>query len=210
MPLVAVTHQGTDNIPRAANHQGTFVASTMSLNLTPGCSLSDASGGQRGHSRLGVPTEQAFARDAECAKGLTRTQVIYEVLPPPALYGGSQGAASREYGCCKKFCPEVSAKGHRSRPGASRCRLAVLNPDNTKPNSQLIAGLAFAWRRVASLGGRPTPTGSSTFRKKPPNCQAWLAWSRFRATTPSRAPREAMPAWSAPPVTPEPSRKYMD
>ena len=36
VPLSAVTHFTTGNIPLAVNHQGLFVASTISFNLPPG------------------------------------------------------------------------------------------------------------------------------------------------------------------------------
>jgi multidrug efflux pump len=42
VPLSAVTHYGPGNIPLSVNHQGLFVASTISFNLVPGASLSDA------------------------------------------------------------------------------------------------------------------------------------------------------------------------
>jgi multidrug efflux pump len=42
VPLSAVTHVATGNIPLAVNHQGLFVASTISFNLPPGVALSDA------------------------------------------------------------------------------------------------------------------------------------------------------------------------
>ena len=42
VPLVGVRHFGPGNTPLAVNHQGMFVASTISFNLPPGTSLSDA------------------------------------------------------------------------------------------------------------------------------------------------------------------------
>jgi multidrug efflux pump len=42
IPLAAFTHYGPGNTPLAVNHQGLFVASTISFNLQPGYSLSDA------------------------------------------------------------------------------------------------------------------------------------------------------------------------
>jgi multidrug efflux pump len=42
VPLSTVTRFGPGNIPLAINHQGLFVASTISFNLAPGSSLSDA------------------------------------------------------------------------------------------------------------------------------------------------------------------------
>ena len=42
IPLATFTHYGSGNAPLAVNHQGLFVASTISFNLQPGTSLSDA------------------------------------------------------------------------------------------------------------------------------------------------------------------------
>ncbi len=42
VPLSAVAHFAPGNTPLAVNHQGLFVASTISFNLAPGVSLSDA------------------------------------------------------------------------------------------------------------------------------------------------------------------------
>jgi multidrug efflux pump len=42
IPLSAISHFGPGNTPLAVNHQGPFVASTISFNLAPGKSLSDA------------------------------------------------------------------------------------------------------------------------------------------------------------------------
>ena len=42
VPLAAFTHYGPGNTPLAINHQGLFVATTISFNLAPGKSLSDA------------------------------------------------------------------------------------------------------------------------------------------------------------------------
>jgi multidrug efflux pump len=42
VPLSAVTHFGPGNTPLSVNHQGPFVATTISFNLNPGYSLSDA------------------------------------------------------------------------------------------------------------------------------------------------------------------------
>ncbi len=56
VPLSAVTHYAPGNIPLAVNHQGLFVASTMSFNLAPGSSLSDAVATvNEVMTRLGVP-----------------------------------------------------------------------------------------------------------------------------------------------------------
>jgi multidrug efflux pump len=56
VPLSTVTRFGPGNIPLAVNHQGLFVASTISFNLAPGSSLSDAvTVVNEVMTRLGVP-----------------------------------------------------------------------------------------------------------------------------------------------------------
>jgi multidrug efflux pump len=56
VPLSAVTHFAPGNIPLAVNHQGLFVASTISFNLAPGSSLSDAvTAVNEVMNRIGVP-----------------------------------------------------------------------------------------------------------------------------------------------------------
>ncbi|HMA71299.1 MAG TPA: efflux RND transporter permease subunit [Xanthobacteraceae bacterium] len=56
IPLSTVTHFGPGNIPLAVNHQGLFVSSTISFNLAPGASLSDAVAAvNEVMTRLGVP-----------------------------------------------------------------------------------------------------------------------------------------------------------
>ena len=42
VPLTAYTHDALDSAPLSVNHQGAFVATTISFNLAPGISLSDA------------------------------------------------------------------------------------------------------------------------------------------------------------------------
>jgi multidrug efflux pump len=57
VPLAAVSHYGPGNIPLAINHQGLFVATTISFNLPVGLALSDAVTAVSGAmNRLGVPT----------------------------------------------------------------------------------------------------------------------------------------------------------
>jgi multidrug efflux pump len=56
VPLAAFTHYGPGSTPLAVNHQGMFVATTISFNLAPGASLSDAVS-EIGHTmtQIGVP-----------------------------------------------------------------------------------------------------------------------------------------------------------
>jgi multidrug efflux pump len=56
VPLSAFTMFGPGNTPLAINHDGLFVATTMSFNLTPGASLSDAvTAVGNAMNRIGVP-----------------------------------------------------------------------------------------------------------------------------------------------------------
>jgi multidrug efflux pump len=56
IPLAAVSHFGPGKTPLAVNHQGPFVASTISFNVAPGKSLSDATAAVSTVMReLGVP-----------------------------------------------------------------------------------------------------------------------------------------------------------
>ena len=42
VPLAAISHYNAGNAPLSVNHQGLFVASTISFNLLPGAALGDA------------------------------------------------------------------------------------------------------------------------------------------------------------------------
>jgi len=56
VPLAAFTHYGPGKTPLGVNHQGLSIASTISFNLAPGHSLSDATAAIRAVvDRLGVP-----------------------------------------------------------------------------------------------------------------------------------------------------------
>jgi multidrug efflux pump len=56
IPLAAVTKYGPGNTPLAVNHQGPFVAATISFNLAPGKSLSDATASvQRAEASIRMP-----------------------------------------------------------------------------------------------------------------------------------------------------------
>jgi multidrug efflux pump len=57
VPLAAFTHYAPGNTPLGVNHQGLFVASTISFNLAPGKSLSQAvSAIKDAESRIGMPS----------------------------------------------------------------------------------------------------------------------------------------------------------
>jgi multidrug efflux pump len=56
IPLSAIAHYQTGTTPLAVNHQGTFVAATISFNLAEGASLSDATVAvNRQIARIGMP-----------------------------------------------------------------------------------------------------------------------------------------------------------
>jgi multidrug efflux pump len=56
VPLAAFAHYGPGSTPLAVNHQGLFVATTISFNLAPGAALSDAvSVVNEGMRSIGVP-----------------------------------------------------------------------------------------------------------------------------------------------------------
>lgn len=56
VPLAAITHFGPGNTPLSVNHQGLFVATTISFNLAPAVSLGDAADAiNAAMNRIGVP-----------------------------------------------------------------------------------------------------------------------------------------------------------
>ena len=71
VPLAAVTHFGTGNTPLAVNHQGPFVATTISFNLAPGIAIGEAQEAVNAALlRIGVPATihgsyQGTAREFE-------------------------------------------------------------------------------------------------------------------------------------------------
>lgn len=67
VPLAAISHYGTGNTPLAVNHQGPFVSATISFNVAPGKSLSDAA--------------EAIA------------QAVHEIGMPGTIHGSFQGTA---------------------------------------------------------------------------------------------------------------------
>ena len=57
VPLAAFSHYGPGTTPLAVNHQGTFVATTISFNLAPNASLSDATAAiAQAMNEAGVPS----------------------------------------------------------------------------------------------------------------------------------------------------------
>jgi multidrug efflux pump len=71
VPLSAVTHFETATTPLSVNHQGLFIASTISFNLAPGISIGEASAAISGAiTKLGAPATlhgsfQGTAREFE-------------------------------------------------------------------------------------------------------------------------------------------------
>jgi len=92
VPLAAISHYGPTSTPLAVNHQGQFAASTISFNLPPDVSLSQATQAiNLALARLGVPTSvhgtfqgtaQAFQQSVENQPMLILTAIltIYIVL----------------------------------------------------------------------------------------------------------------------------------
>jgi multidrug efflux pump len=57
VPITAVTHLETSRVPLAVNHQGLSPAATLSFNLTPGVSLSQATLAiENARARIGMPS----------------------------------------------------------------------------------------------------------------------------------------------------------
>jgi multidrug efflux pump len=92
VPLAAFTHYGPGNTPLSVNHQGLFVATTISFNLAPGKSLGEATAAIAAASRqIGLPasihgtfsgTAQAFQQslDNELVLILAALAAVYIVL----------------------------------------------------------------------------------------------------------------------------------
>jgi len=58
VPLAAFSHHAPGNTPLAVNHQGTFVATTISFNLAPSASLSQAETAiRRASAEIGMPSD---------------------------------------------------------------------------------------------------------------------------------------------------------
>ncbi|HVH82842.1 MAG TPA: efflux RND transporter permease subunit, partial [Steroidobacteraceae bacterium] len=92
IPLAAFAHYAPGSTPLAVNHQGTFVATTISYNIAPNASISDASAAiKRAINEIGMPAtihgssagtarsaEQSFA--SEPVLILTALATVYIVL----------------------------------------------------------------------------------------------------------------------------------
>jgi multidrug efflux pump len=92
VPLMAFTHYRPGNTPLSVNHQGLFVATTLSFNLAPGKSLGDATAAiDRAVRQIGMPasvhgsfggTAQVFQQttDSEGLLLLAALAAVYIVL----------------------------------------------------------------------------------------------------------------------------------
>ncbi len=79
IPLMAVAKYGPTNTPLAVNHQGQFAASTISYNLPPNVSMSQASAAiERAFARLGAPTNLrgGFQGTAKLFQASLRNQLL--------------------------------------------------------------------------------------------------------------------------------------
>jgi multidrug efflux pump len=96
VPLAAMTHAQAGNTPLSVSHQGTFVATTLSFNLPPGRSLSDAVAAIQDASRqIGLPvtiqgefagTAQVFRQSLASEPMLIATALIAMYLVLGVLY----------------------------------------------------------------------------------------------------------------------------
>jgi multidrug efflux pump len=89
VPLAAFTRYGPGNTPLAINHQGLFVATTLSFNLAPGRSLSDAVTAIADASRqIGLPASihGSFSGTAQVFQSSLDSEPILIVAALAAVY----------------------------------------------------------------------------------------------------------------------------
>jgi multidrug efflux pump len=89
VPLSAFTHFSTTNTALSVSHQGLFVAATISYNLAPGISLSQATSAINNEmSKLGVPTavHGTFAGTANAFQSSLATMPILMLTALLAIY----------------------------------------------------------------------------------------------------------------------------
>jgi multidrug efflux pump len=89
IPLTAVSHYAPGNTPLAINHQGPFVATTISFNLAPGKSLSDATiSVARAEAAIKLPASihGSFAGTAETFQKSLTTIPLLIVAALAAIY----------------------------------------------------------------------------------------------------------------------------
>jgi multidrug efflux pump len=89
VPLAAFTHYEFDHAPLSVNHQGLFVASTISFNLAPGYSLSDAVAAiQETTAKIHVPASihGTFAGTANAFQSSLKDEPILILAALAAVY----------------------------------------------------------------------------------------------------------------------------
>jgi multidrug efflux pump len=89
VPLSAVIHFETQRIPLSVNHQSLTPAATLSFNLTPGASLSDATEAiEAARQRIGMPSSihGGFQGTAQAFKASLSTEPVLIVLALVAVY----------------------------------------------------------------------------------------------------------------------------
>ena len=89
VPLSAVTHLETRRVPLAVNHQGLSPAATLSFNLTPGVSLSDATAAiERARIEIGVPSSVhgGFQGTAQAFQASLSSEPVLILLALTAVY----------------------------------------------------------------------------------------------------------------------------
>jgi hydrophobe/amphiphile efflux-1 (HAE1) family protein len=89
VPLSAITHFETQRIPLVVNHQGLSPAATLSFNLTPGASLSDATTAiEQAQIKIGMPStiHGGFQGTAQAFKDSLSSEPMLILLALVAVY----------------------------------------------------------------------------------------------------------------------------
>jgi hydrophobe/amphiphile efflux-1 (HAE1) family protein len=89
VPLSAVTHFVQQRIPLAVNHQGQSPAATLSFNLTPGSSLSDATAAiEQARINIGMPStiHGGFQGTAQAFQSSLKSEPLLILLALVAVY----------------------------------------------------------------------------------------------------------------------------
>ena len=89
VPLTAVTHFETQRIPLSVNHQSQTPAATLSFNLTPGASLSDATAAiEKARDSIGMPIEinGGFQGTAQAFQASLKSEPMLILLALVAVY----------------------------------------------------------------------------------------------------------------------------
>jgi len=89
VPLSAVTHFETQRIPLTVNHQSQSPAATLSFNLTPGASLSEATDAiEQARIDIGMPStiHGGFAGSAQAFRASLKSEPVLILLALVAVY----------------------------------------------------------------------------------------------------------------------------